>query len=120
MRPEVRIIQDQQIESKPIEVTGYEAEQLLRKYSPTQKFTTHQEPIETIPVNNDLTFEEMIKQEEEKLRKEKEREYQKQNSPLPITFNGDHGYESEVKYKSVGSGISMKITVSTDMKLPDY
>lgn len=118
MRPDVRIIQDQQTETTPVEVTGYEAEQLLRKYAPNQKFTTHQQPVE--PVNNELTFEEMVAQEEEKLRKQREAQQNKDNAPQPITFNGEHGYDSEVRYKSDDSGFGLKITISTDMKLPNY
>lgn len=119
MRPEVRIIQDQQTETTPVEVTGYEAEQLLRKYAPNQKFTTHF--VEPEPVNNnDLTFEEMVAQEEEKLRKQQIANQHKANAPQPITFNGQNGYESEVRYKSDDSGFGLKITISTDMKLPNY
>lgn len=120
MRPEVRIIQDQQTESTPVEVTGYEAEQLLRKYAPNQKFTTHQHSEPEVPINNDLTFEEMVALEEEKLRKQREAQQHRANAPQPITFNGQNGYDSEVRYKSDDSGFGLKITISTDMKLPNY
>lgn len=118
MKADVRIIQDQQIENKPVEVTGYEAEQLLRKYAPNQKFSTYQQPIELI--NNDLTFEEMIALEEEKNRINREAQQHKDNAPKPITFDGYNGYESEIRYKSDDSGFGFKINISTDMKLPNY
>lgn len=118
MSTSIRIIQDQQTETKPVEVNGYEAEQLLRKYAPNQKFTTHQQPVEV--VNNQLTFEEMVAQEEEKMRVIRENQLNKNNAPKPITFDGGNGYESEVKYKSDDSGFGFKVNISTDMKLPNY
>lgn len=118
MKAEVRIIQDQQIETQPVEVTGYEAEQLLRKYTPNQKFSTHQN--QNIPVANELTFEEMVAQEEAKNREAIDSQFKKDNAPRPITFNGNDGYDSEIRYKSDDSGFGLKITVSTDMKLPNY
>ena len=112
----------QQIESQKVEereVTGSEAEELLRKYGygQNQRFSTHQE---TQPVQQPaLTFEEMVKQEQEKRRVDEQRKLSKMKGPQPITFNGNGGYESEVKYGSDDEmGFGFRIEITTDMKLP--
>jgi len=63
-RPQARIIDHQHVESER-EVTGWEAEQLLRKYGYTepQQYSTRQND-EKQPSEPGLTFEEMLAQEE--------------------------------------------------------
>lgn len=118
-RPQVRMIEDQQIENKPIEVSGWEAEQLLRKYGhEPQQFSTRQE--EEQPKQG-LTFEEMVAQEEERLRREENLRRAKMNGPKPTTFDGSRGYDSEVKYGTDDdSGFNFRIEITTDMKIPKY
>jgi hypothetical protein len=117
-RPQARIVDQQHVESER-EVTGWEAEQLLRKYG-------HQpQQYSSIPQNDQntkqLTFEEMIAQEEAKRQNEEMMRNQKQNGPKPITFNGNKGYDSEVKYSTdEDTGFGFKIEISSDMKIPKY
>jgi len=66
-RPQVRQVQAQQIESER-EVTGSEAEAILRKHGHTQEFSTRKE---NVPDSNPKTFEEMVLDQERK-RKEEE------------------------------------------------
>lgn len=115
-RPIAIVIQDQQIESTK-EVTGWEADQLLRKYG----YQSQNQPIETIQpvIDNGLTFEQMIAQEESKKREQELRRQQQLTGPRPITFRGD--YDSEIRYSSdEDSGFGFKIEIITDMKLPKY
>jgi len=126
MRPEVRLIEPQSEQSAPANIPSWEAEQLLRKYGyDNQQFTNRpqqiQEPIRVDP-NANLTFEEMIAQEEARQREEAERQrlrQQQQMGPKPMTFNGQNGYESEVRYSS-DDGFSFKVEITTDMQLPRY
>lgn len=114
----IRQIEGQRIESER-EITGSEAEELLRKYGygQDQRFSTREEPVQS-PQNN-LTFEEMIRQQEEQRKAEEQRKMAKMNGPKPITFNGNGGYESEIKYGSDDDlGFGFKIEITTDMKLP--
>jgi hypothetical protein len=117
-RPQARIVDQQHVESER-EVTGWEAEQLLRKYG-------HQpQQYSSIPQNDQntkqLTFEEMISQEESKRNDEIMRRQQRVNGPNPITFNGNNGYDSEVKYSTdEDTGFGFKIEISSDMKIPKY
>ncbi len=118
MRPQVRIIQDQSVESTR-EITGSEAEEILRRYghAPQQQFSTRQEEPQQ-PVDDGLTFEQMVAQQEAKKRGEEMRRQQRLNGPKPITFQGTQ-YDTEVKYGSDDElGFGFKIEITTDMKLP--
>lgn len=116
-RPRVNIVEDQKVESSR-EVTGYEAEEILRKYGQDQHFSTRQEPQQ--PIDNGLTFEQMVAQQESKIKDEELRRHQQINGPKPITFQGRQ-YDTEVKYGSDDElGFGFKIEITTDMKLPKY
>ena len=119
-RPVARVIDAQHVESER-EITGWEAEQLMRKYGhqPEQFSTFPNEPQQVEQPG--LTFEEMVRQAEEKEINDRLRREQKMNGPRPTTFDGRNGYDSEVKYSSdEDTGFGFKIEISTDMKLPRY
>lgn len=120
-RPEIRLIQDQQVETNENpNIDNWEAEQLLRKYGyQNTQYSTHQEP--QVPVDNGLTFEQMIAQEEAKKKGEEMRRQQQMNTPKPISFDGNGGYYTETKYGSDDdSGYGFKIQVTSDMPIPKY
>ena len=119
-RPEVRIIQNQEEQTQPANIDSWEAEQLLRKYGhQPQQFSTREEPQR--PVDNGLTFEQMVAQHEAKLKEEEMRRKARMNGPRPTTFDGSGGYDSEVKYSSDDdTGFGFKIEITTDMKIPKY
>jgi len=118
-RPQARVIDAQHVETER-EVTGWEAEQILRKYGhQPQQYSSIPEP--ESPREIPLTFEEMIAQEESKRKEEYLRQQQIKNGPKPMTFNGNKGYDSEVKYsQDDDTGFGFKIEISSDMKLPKY
>ena len=116
-RPQVYIIQDQQIETNNNpEILGWEAEQLLRKYG----YQSQNQPIQEIaPVDNGLTFEQMVAQDEAKKREQELRRQHQMGGPRPITFDGRYDYET--RYSSDGdTGFGFKIEITTDMKLHKY
>ncbi len=119
-RPEVRIIQNQEETTQPANIDSWEAEQLLRKYGhQPQQFSTREEVVSQ-PTNN-LTFEQMVAQEEARLKEEEMRRIARMNGPRPTTFDGSRGYDSEVKYSSdEDTGFGFKIEITTDMKIPKY
>lgn len=117
-RPQIRVIQDQSVESTR-EITGPEAEELLRKYGYVQPQQFSNRPDENI-TQSDLTFEEMMAQQEAKQKEEMMRKQQQLYGPKPITFNGNNGYYTETRYGSDDSGFGFKIEITTDMKLPRY
>ncbi len=119
-RPEVRLIEDQQIESKPVEVSGWEAEQLLRKYGYNDQSFSTREP-QSQPQQPGLTVEEMMAQEDARLREEEMRRRAKTHGPKPTTFDGRNGYDSEIKYGSDDdTGFGFKIQIVSDMPIPKY
>jgi len=120
-RPEVRLVQNQQVEiNENPNIDNWEAEQLLRKYGyQNTQYSTHQEV--PTPVDNGLTFEQMIAQEEARIKGEEMRRQQQMNGPKPISFDGRNGYHSETKYGSDDdSGYGFKIEITSDMPIPKY
>jgi hypothetical protein len=106
MRPEVRIIDHQQEEIKPADISQSEAEALLAKYGYGQSNNTQ---IINNPPKSEETFEEMVRREEEK----------KRNHNRPIIPQRNDGYTSETKWGSDSeSGLNFKIEIVTDMKIP--
>ena len=117
-RPEVRIIQHQEEEIKPTEISGYEAEQLLKKYGyNNQSFSTI--PNELKPQKKELTFEEMLAQEETRLKEEQMRRNSKLNGPKPTTFDPAKGYNAEIKTSTdEESGFGFTVQIVSDMPIP--
>ena len=120
-RPEVRLIQDQQIETNSAPaIDSWEAEQLLRKYGyqGTQHSNIPEQPVANDP-SQGLTFEEMVAREEARLREEAARKRQQMNGPRPISFDGRGGYHTETRYGSDDdSGYGFKIQITSDMPIP--
>ena len=119
-RPVARVIDAQHVESER-EVTGWEAEQLLRKYGHGPQHYSSIPEQKPVDPNQSLTFEEMVAQEESKRKEEMLRNQQRTNGPIPMTFDGNRGYDSEIKYSTdEDTGFGFKIEISTDMKIPKY
>jgi hypothetical protein len=122
MKPDVRIIQNQQTEiNQSPQIDSWEAEQLMRKYgykNPTNSPTDSHNPIET---DEGLTFEEMIAREDAKIRNEKLQRTNKPNSQGPVSFDGRGGYYTETRYGSdEDSGYGFKVQVTSDMPITKY
>jgi hypothetical protein len=113
MRPEVRIIQDQQEEIKPADISQNERDMLLAKYG------FKSQPTYTEPQQNDngLSFEEMCLREEQKLAEERMRKHQQMYGPKPITFDGNY-YSNEQFGSEPDSGFTFKVSVVSDMPIP--
>jgi hypothetical protein len=122
-RPEVRLVQDQQVSSNDNpNIDSWEAEQLLRKYGyqgtqhssvPNQEETILHDP------NRGLTFEQMIAREEARKRDEEARRIQQMYGPKPISFDGRNGYHAETRYGSDDdSGYGFKVEITSDMPIP--
>jgi hypothetical protein len=118
-KPIIRQIEPQRTEEQR-EITGPEAEEILRKYGYTEEFTIQTEKkVAKQNQNSNLTFEEMIRLQEENTKKIKEDEYARRNAPKPITFDPNNGYSSKVVYNSDDDlGFGFKIEITSNMKLP--
>ena len=117
-RPEVRVVQNQQIDTNNNpNIDSWEAEQLLRKYG--HQSSSNNTNIPETNVDNGLSFEEMVAQEEMRLKNEQIKRDQQMSGPKPISFDGKNGYYSETTYGSDSdSGFSFKIEVTSDMNIP--
>lgn len=112
-RPEVKVVQSQQIETNENpNIDSWEAEQLLRKYGYNQS-----EQPKTQPSNN-MTFEEMVAQEEAKRRNEQMKREQQMRGPKPISFGGDQYYSDTTYGTDSDTGFSFKIEITSDMNIP--
>jgi len=118
-RPEVRLVQNQQVETNENpNIDAWEAEQLLRKYGYQNDQSIVQPNAPQKSVEQGLTFEEMIAQEEARLKSEEMRRKQA-NGPKPISFDGQNGYYTETRYGSDDdSGYGFKIQITSDMPIP--
>ena len=114
-RPEVRIVQDQQEEIKPADISQNEAEMLLAKYGYASQPQSYQQPSQ----DNGLSFEEMIRQEELKNQQRLQEQMRKMNGPKPYTFGGN--YDADTVY-GTDDGFTFKVNIVSDMTLPkrDY
>ena len=111
-RPEIRIIQDQQEEITPADISQNEMDMLLAKYG-YQSQTNYTEPGQ----NSGLSFEEMIRQEELKNKQHNYEQMMKAKSQKPYTFDGN--YDSETIYGTDGdTGYTFKVNIVSDMPIP--
>jgi len=114
-RPEVRIVQDQQEEIKPADISQNEADMLLAKYGYGSQPQSYQEP--HFDPTRDLSYEEMCRLEDQKLRQQLHEQMMKANGPKPYTFGGN--YDSDTTYGTDGdSGYTFKVNIVSDMPLP--
>ena len=118
-RPEVRIVQGQEehINNNP-QIDSWEAEQLMRKYGyQNTSYSSNEQPQ---PVEQPgLTFEEMVKQAEEKEIYDRLRKEQQMNGPKPISFDGRNGYHTQTTYETDSyTGFGFKIEITSDMNIP--
>lgn len=110
-RPDVRVIEDQVIKTEVRDVVGYEAELLMAKYG----FSVNTAPIPTAnrPSIDNRSFEQMVRDHEEKMRQEEMARIARFKSATIANPN-----YHEVKYRDMdvdGNNIGLKIQISTDM-----
>jgi hypothetical protein len=114
-RPEVRIIDQQQEEITPANISNHEREMLLAKYG----YKNNPQPYEIQPdPNAELSFEELCRREEQKIADERYRRHQQMYGPKPITFGSNNYYSNETYGSESDSGLSFKVTVVSDMPIP--
>ena len=116
-KPTVRIIEPQQEQTSPADVTGSEASYLLAKYgysAPIPEHPIHQDP------NDGLTFEEMIDQQNKELEYQRQMEYQRRYGPKAVTFDSRNiGYSnSEFRDMNIdGQNIGIQVQIVSDMPI---
>ena len=118
-KPTVRIVDQQREESKPVEVTSAEANDLLAKYGYSKKTNHSTKTNVNVPQNpsNKYTFEEMYQMQLKAENDRREREYKMRNSPKAITFNSNNINYSEENYRNLDDNFGIKVQIVTDMKI---
>jgi hypothetical protein len=117
-RPEVRIIEPQQEQTTPIEVTNSEAASLLAKYgykSPEFNLPAQNQVDNT---NRDITMEDFIRMEKIELEKQREMEYQRRYGPKSITFDSNDIRYSNTEYRQLDDdNFGIQVQVVSDMPI---
>lgn len=111
-KPEVRVIEYQQETSRPTEVTSSEANALLAKYGWTQPQVDNHQPQSP---NMDLTFEELIQQEERR-----KASLQRPQAPTPHSFDRNRVAYHNSEYRDLGvdgHNVGVQVQIVTDMKM---
>lgn len=112
-RPQVRIVDQPQVQDVPVDVSGHEADWLLAKYG----YTTG------VPASTDTpaqqadgrTFDQMVREEEARRAAEAAR----RNRPRAVTFDDSSVRHSETRWSSMDDapGLGIQVTIVTDMKI---
>jgi hypothetical protein len=114
-KPQVKIVEFQQEETKDTYVPDYEKNNLLAKYGYKVEDFIQNQPNNP---NSNLTFEEMIALEEAKLKEQTQINMHKRNTPRPYSF--DQVNYSESKYSSIdldGTNLGFEVRIMSDMPI---
>jgi hypothetical protein len=118
-RPEVRVIETQHEEVKPIEVSNWEREQLLAKYGYVNQ-STYKQPIQEFDPTRDLSYQEMMEIEDRKQQIEMERGRQQMtNRPTTYTIDQDQVRYNETRWSNMdlgGQDFGIQVQIVSDMK----
>lgn len=114
MKAEVRIVQSQSEEIKPANLNQYEIDELLSKYGQKSQYVKSD-----INPNQGLTFDQMVIQQEAKIRNEEMKINQMRNGARPISFDPNNIGYSETKYSDYDEdNLGIKVQIVSDMKIP--
>lgn len=119
-KPEVRILEPQQVETNSTEVTSSEAANLLAKYGYKTEFNN---PIPTPQVNNpyqNMTADEMFLASQREIEAQRSREYQRRYGPKAVTFDSNQINYSNTEYRDLdfdGHNFGIQVQVVSDMPI---
>lgn len=108
-KPEVKIIQNQEEIVNDSILDNWEVEQLLRKYGYDNNISTEQNYQQNY--QNNLTFEELVLQNEAKIKEEEKRK-------LELKNNRSNFYSTSTNATDEDTGFTFKIEIVSDMKIP--
>jgi hypothetical protein len=117
-KPEVRIIQDQQINTSPAEVTSSEAAALLAKYGYSSN-TYNNQPQAPIQ-DNGLTVQDLYAQHDREIELQRQKEIQRRNGPKAYTFDTTNIHYSNTDYRTLDTDGNFGIQVQVVSDMPIY
>jgi hypothetical protein len=119
-RAEVRIIEDQHEELSTPQIASWEKEQLLAKYGYVNQIT-NQPTYDQFDPTRDLSFEELMKIEDNKYRDEMIRNQKElMNRPKTYSIDSDRVGYKETKWSSMdlnGQDFGIQVHIVSDMKI---
>lgn len=114
-KPEVRVIQDQQVQTSQVQHTTAEMADLLAKYGySTQHINTD---ISNFNQKPGLTVEELYAQQDREIELQKQRELERKNSPKALTFDSRNINYSQTDYRSLEDGFGVQVQIVSDMPI---
>lgn len=117
-RPEVRLIQSQEIQTTQVDLPQSEVDALLAKYGhKSQKYVAD---VPTQDLNQNLTFDEMIRRQEEKENQQRLKMQRLRDGAKPASFDPYNMSYSETKYTTLddNNSLGIKVQIVSDMKIP--
>lgn len=117
-KPEVRLVEPQQVETNSTEVTSSEAAALLAKYGYKQPEFSPQPQVNN-PYQN-MTADQMYAQYEREIAERKQKEYQQRYGPKAVTFDNRNIHYSNSEYRDMdidGQNIGIQVQVVSDMPI---
>lgn len=120
-KPEVYIVEPQQVQTTPMEVTSSEAAQLLAKYGYKSPEFNNPNPVPvTYDPTRDLSVEELYRMQDNIERERREKEHQMRYGPKSVTFDSRNINYSNSDYRDMdidGHNIGIQIQVVSDMPI---
>ena len=119
-RPEVRLIEPQQVDTKSTEVTSSEAANLLAKYGYKTEFNNSiPNPQLDNPYHN-MTIDDMFSIQQREVDAQRAREHQRRYGPKSITFDNNNVNYSNTEYRDLdvdGHNFGIQVQVVSDMPI---
>jgi hypothetical protein len=117
-RPEVKVIQNQQVETKTTEVTSSEAAALLAKYGySNNSYNNH--PQTPVP-DSGLTVQDLYAQYDREMELKRQKEIQRKYGPKAYTFDNNNVNYSNTDYRSLdidGHNLGIQVQIVSDMPI---
>lgn len=119
-RPEVRLIEPQQEQTTPVEVTGSEAAELLAKYGYKSPEYNNSIPEPRQRQDGDMTVEEFFLAQQREIDAIGAREHQRMYGPKAVTFDSNKINYSNTEFRSLDDDSNFGIQVQIVSDMPIY
>ncbi len=119
-RPEVRLIEPQQEQTTPVEVTGSEAAALLAKYGYKSPEYNNPIPEPRQRQDGDMTVEEFFLAQQREIDAIRAREHQRMYGPKAVTFDSNKINYSNTEFRSFDDDSNFGIQVQIVSDMPIY
>ncbi len=119
-RPEVRLIEPQQVDTKSTEVTSSEAANLLAKYGYKTEFNNTIPNTQLDNPYHNMTIDDMFSIQQREVDAQRAREHQRRYGPKSITFDNNNVNYSNTEYRDLdvdGHNFGIQVQVVSDMPI---